>query len=40
LLVCDNKCREELLTEGEEDVERRLEKAFPKWFRNHVSILH
>ena len=34
--VC-SKFREELEKEGGHDVENRLEKEFPAWFRSHVS---
>ena len=34
--VC-SKFREELEKEGGHDVEKRLEKEFPAWFRSHVS---
>jgi len=34
--VC-SKFRQQLEEEGGHDVENRLEKEFPAWFRNHVS---
>ena len=34
--VC-SKFRGELDKEGGHDVEKRLEKEFPAWFRSHVS---
>ena len=32
-----SKFRQQLEEEGGHDVENRLEKEFPAWFRNHVS---
>ena len=32
-----SKFRRELDKEGGHDVEKRLEKEFPAWFRSHVS---
>jgi len=31
--------KEELERAGVRDVDKRLQKEFPKWFRRHVSIL-
>ena len=31
--------KEELERAGIRDVDKRLQKEFPKWFRRHVSIL-
>jgi len=49
MLLCPNTtfCRtllcslfkEELERDGGHDVDKRLQKEFPKWFNNHVSVV-